>query len=106
MSNELIKLQKWYSAQCQPIDGVLSGQTPWQDRYGISISTSDNPAWNVDIDLAGTPLEGTAIPAYNINNGDADWVRCHIIDNHYYGIGDPSKLTVILNYFFQFQQDR
>ena len=105
MSNELIKLQKWYAAQCQSIESVPSGQTPWQDKYGISIGTSDNPAWNVTIDLAGTSLEGTTIPAYNIDNGDEDWVRCHIIDNHYYGIGDPSKLIVILNYFFQFQQD-
>lgn len=92
MPDELLKLQKWYAAQC-------NGE--WEHRYGITISTSDNPAWNVGIDLAGTTLEGAILPQYTEDNGDDDWFMCNIIDNKFNAVGDPSKLVVILNQFFQ-----
>jgi immunity protein 53 of polymorphic toxin system len=70
-------------------------------RYGIAINTSDNPAWNVIIDLAGTDLDGANMPEYEIDNGDDDWVQCRIVNNQFCGVGDPSKLVTLLKHFFQ-----
>jgi hypothetical protein len=101
MANELARLQKWYAAQCADLNDVKGNRAPWQHRYGIRISTSDNPAWNVGIDLAGTALDGANMSRYDVDNGDDDWVRCGVVNNPFSGIGDPSKLVVILNQFFQ-----
>ena len=101
MADELIKLQTWFAEQCEDIAEVEESRAPWQHRYGIAINTSDNPAWNVGIDLAGTALDGASMPVYDVDNGDEDWVRCSIVDNRFCGIGDPSKLMVILDKFFQ-----
>jgi len=92
-------LQKWYAEQCE--DDVAPGQTPWQHRYGVSISTFDNPAWNIRIDLAGTRMSGASMTPIDIDNGDEDWITCHIVDDTFCGIGDPSKLATILEAFFQ-----
>ncbi len=102
MPDELVKLQDWYAAQCEDIQwDVREGETPWQDKYGLRINTSDNPAWNVIIDLAGTDLDGVSMPLWEIDNSDDDWVRCLVGDNQFWGVGDPSKLVVILNKFFE-----
>jgi hypothetical protein len=101
MSDELLKLQEWFAAQCEDLAEVGELRTPWQHRYGITIDTLDNPAWNVGIDLAGTELDGVDMPEYRVDNGDDDWVICNIHDNRFGGVGDPSKLVVILYQFFQ-----
>jgi hypothetical protein len=90
------RLEHWYASQCE--DDDVPG-TPWQHRYGISINTSDNPAWNVVIDLEGTDLENVMIPQVQVENGDSDWYRCQIVDGRFGGVGDPLKLGVILRWF-------
>ena len=105
MSDELARLQKWYAAQCEDLDDVEGNRAPWQHRYGISISTFDNPAWNIRIDLGGTALEGISMIPINIDNSETDWFLCNIIDDQFSGVGDPFKLTVILNIFFDLLQE-
>ena len=46
--SELDRLQIWYKSQCNG---------DWEQQYGISIISCDNPGWWVKIDLEGTPLE-------------------------------------------------
>ncbi len=41
-------LEQWYAEQC---DGV------WEELYGITIQTLDNPGWDVTIQLIGTKYE-------------------------------------------------
>jgi len=101
MADELARLQEWYAAQCEDINDVGERETPWQDKYGIRINTSDNPAWNVIIDRAGTDRDGATMPSYEVDNGDDDWVQCRIGDNQFWGVGDPAKLVFILEQFFQ-----
>lgn len=126
MADELIKLQQWYAAQCEAVcmvsimgpDGArhflsfINGhffeeseedrdRTPWQHRYGLSISTIDNPGWCVAIDLAETSLAEAKMSAVEVDKGEHDWVTCKIEDNRFSGVGDPSKLTIILDYFLQ-----
>lgn len=101
MVNLIEKLQEWYASQCEADDTV--GKTPWQHRYGLSIYTLDNPAWNVGIDLAGTSLSGVTMEAINIDNSEDDWLICSIHDDRFGAVGDPSKLAAILELFFQLE---
>ncbi|MBC7528310.1 MAG: immunity 53 family protein [Chthonomonadaceae bacterium] len=104
MANELEKLQSWYAAQCEEMDD--SGVVPWQHRYGIGISTSDNPAWNVGIELTGTDMEGATMSTIKIYNTAEDWYQCNIQKDMFHGVGDPSKLVTILEVFFQLVSER
>lgn len=93
--NPLDRLAAWYASQC---DGS------WEHHNGISIATSDNPAWNVRISLVGTSAEGTHIPTFespDYLDNSSDWVRCWLSDkgDEYFGVGDPSKLPFIVDYF-------
>jgi len=98
MPDGLAKLEQWYAAQCA--ESARTGSR-WEHHYGITIGTSDNPAWNVGIDLTGTPLDGVTFEAVNIDNGDDDWLIMHVLENQFNGIGDPSKLQVILGRFLE-----
>ena len=104
MANELEKLQSWYAAQCEDINDSVA--VPWQHRYGIGISTSDNPAWNVGIELTGTDMEGATMSTIKIYNTDEDWYQCNIQKDTFHGVGDPSKLVTILEVFFQLVSER
>jgi hypothetical protein len=89
------KLEAWYLAQC---DGE------WEHSFGISIRTSDNPAWNVVIDIKGTTSEHSPIPTFRSANyleNDKDWVECRLSDDgaKFWGVGDPRKLIFIVEYF-------
>ena len=98
------KLEDWYRSHCE--EDNISGATPWQHRYGLNINTSDNPAWNIGIDLVGTELEGLCVPQVIIDNGENDWYRCQIQQNRFGGVGDPSKLGVMLKWFFDIVDER
>jgi len=45
--NALQQLQDWYFAQCNG---------DWEHRYGVTISTLDNPGWTLEVDLTNTCL--------------------------------------------------
>jgi len=75
--------------------------------HGISIVTSGNPAWNVRIALAGAASEGVQIPAFRSPDyleSSVDWVECRLSDDgtEFWGVGDPSKLEFILQYFLRY----
>jgi hypothetical protein len=86
----LEQLETWYKQAC---DGT------WEHSFGVSISTLDNPGWHVRIDLAGTPYETLAPRKIDVDNGDADWVRCWIEGKKFEGVGGPGKLEPILGVF-------
>ncbi|MEP6755152.1 MAG: Imm53 family immunity protein [Chthonomonadales bacterium] len=98
MISILTRLERWYADQCEEVNDT---GTPWQHRYGLGINTSDNPAWNIGIELTGTALEGISIPQFIYENGDNDWYQCQIQNNQFSGIGDPFKLEVMLAWFFE-----
>jgi hypothetical protein len=89
-------LQDWYSNQC---DGE------WEHSYGIRIDTLDNPGWEVTIDLIKTKIEGKEIPYQLIDKGENDWYGLSIKNNQFVGIGDPSKLIIILARFREVIED-
>jgi len=73
----------------------------------LSIVTSDNPAWNVVIDLEGTSAEGVQIPEFTWPHDPLqpnEWANCRLSEDgtKYWGVGDPTKLAFILEYFLGF----
>jgi hypothetical protein len=92
----LHELQKWFSAQCNG---------DWEHRYGINITTCDNPGWWVKINLEGTSLSNKHFEtkAENLDsNGfaaDSRWFKCHVENNVWNGAGDETKLEMILQSF-------
>jgi len=113
--NEIIRLQKWYSSQC-------NGE--WEHGHGISITSCDNPGWWVKIDLRGTALEARLFTPVELNVSAAqedriaggleldmcdrgsDWLLCRVKDKMFDGAGDPDKLQTILKTFLDWAEDR
>ena len=71
----------------------------WDNIYGITICTLDNPGWLVKIELSETPLAGKDYENFSIDNGDNDWIVCRVTNGVFEGIGDPYKLEEILVIF-------
>lgn len=53
MKSALKRLAEWYHAQCDDL---------WEHRWGISITTIDNPGFALKIELTGTQLERERTP--------------------------------------------
>ncbi len=49
MGEGLGALQAWFAAHC---DGN------WEQEYGVTIGTVEDPGWELRIDLVGTPARG------------------------------------------------
>jgi hypothetical protein len=90
MSDELQRLQQWYSSQC---DG------DWEHGFGASIGTIDNPGWSLDVDLTDTHLEGAIFDSVEIERSDSDWVNCRVEDRVFKGRGGALNLIEILSMF-------
>jgi hypothetical protein len=83
-------LQEWYDRQAR--DG-------WEHRYGMRISTLDNPGWTVTIDLRQTAAEGKTFEPVNEERGERDWIYCWVEEEQFEGRGGPQNLAEILAVF-------
>jgi hypothetical protein len=84
----LERIQAWHKAQ------VERGRDP---VLGIRIETlRERPGWNVQIDLAGTPLSGLKLAPYREGATERDWLAYRIKEDRFEGIGDPTKLQALL----------
>ena len=90
MKTKLIKLQEWYQRHC---DGE------WEHSWGIKIDTLDNPGWTVEINLQETIYENATWAPLFVDNNEEDWITCRKELGNFKGVGDPSKLEEILEYF-------
>ena len=91
MNDELSALQTWYAAQC---DG------DWEHQEGVEIGTLDNPGWRLEIDLAGTSLEGVEFRDVEENyEHKTEWLRCWIAENKFQAAGGPRQLTRMIRIF-------
>ena len=96
MENDLLTwLQDWYDAQAK--DG-------WEHRYGIRISTLDNPGWSVTVDLQETPLADRPFETVNLDRGERDWVYCWVEEERFEGRGGPHNLAEIVATFRTFEE--
>lgn len=84
----LERIQAWYKTQAE------RGRDP---TLGVRIETlHEKPGWNVQIDLAGTPLSGLKLAPYREGATERDWLAYRIRDDRFEGIGDPTKLQALL----------
>ena len=83
-------LQRWYTIHC---DG------DWEHEYGVSISTLDNPGWDVKINLEDTCLRNAQLEYKLIERSPTNWIGCTVKDGSFNGIGGPENLSEILTYF-------
>jgi hypothetical protein len=91
MENNLLSwLQTWYGARAVDC---------WEHRYGIRISTLDNPGWSVTADLRETGLEDRPFEAVNVERGERDWVYCWVEEGRFEGRGGPHNLADLLEVF-------
>jgi hypothetical protein len=83
-------LQEWYKSYC---DG------DWEHQYGISITTIDNPGWDLKVDIINTDIEGLEIDYQLIEINENDWYGFKADKYKFEAFGDPSKLeTLILKF--------
>ena len=76
----------------------LCGGT-WEHRWGIQISTLDNPGWAFKFDLIDTDLVDIPFNTVNIEIDENNWFMCRIQDGKFEGAGGPKNLTEILRTF-------
>jgi hypothetical protein len=70
-SDPLKHLQDWYSSQCND---------DWEQTYGISITTLDNPGWSLKVALTDTDLSDRVFEEVIFEGKDKnDWYQCKVI---------------------------
>ena len=88
---ELIgQLQQWYRDRC---DG------DWEQAYGLTIETRDDPGWRVQIDIEETPAESREFEAVRERRSPEDWCELWVENNVFHGAGGPGNLDEILRRF-------
>lgn len=93
----LIGLERWYLAQC-------NGE--WEHSYGVKLHTLDNPGWHLEIDLAGTSLDGKAYPAVDIEWAGDDWVNSRVEeDGRFHAYCGPTNLWGVVKAFLAWAED-
>ncbi|MBJ7449410.1 MAG: immunity 53 family protein [Parachlamydiales bacterium] len=88
-------IQNWYQSQC---DGN------WEHEFGLTITNTDNPGWDVEINLNETELDSLPFEKIKEDKGDNDWYYCLVRNNNFEGAGDPQKLNKILEVFKEWQE--
>jgi hypothetical protein len=89
----LLWLQQWYANQT---DGE------WEHKFGIEISTLDNPGWYLEANLKDTDLEGASFEKVALERTDDNWVRCSVDGEIFKGACGPKNLIELLDYFRNF----
>lgn len=97
MSDELNRLQRWYSAQCRGA---------WEHSFGVEIGAIDNPGWQVKIDLTDTQLEMAEYQAITVKRSEADWLHCNVVAGTFHGAGGADNLTEVLSTFLDWAESR
>ena len=86
VEDDLDWLMGWYLAQCDE---------NWEHRFGLSISTLDNPGWSLAVDLAGTAMEGRPLASISDNvdpaghPAGAAWLVCRLEEGQFKAFGGP-----------------
>jgi hypothetical protein len=80
-------IENWFTAQC---DG------DWEHSYGLSIESTDNPGWYVEIDLAATALADVEVPFSRNERSESDWMQFEIREGKFTASGGVRNLAEIL----------
>jgi len=88
--DEIKWLEKWYFSMCNG---------DWEHLYGVKIDTIDNPGWRIRIDLRETKYEKVQMSSIKCDKGPDDWYFCSIENGVFCGIGDVTKLSMMIHEF-------
>lgn len=94
--SRLGRLQSWYAARC---DGE------WEHQRGVVIGTLDNPGWNVEVSLVGTPLEGRPFADRIEERSEEDWVHFRVKDGVFRGYGGAENLVEMVEFFLAWAEE-
>lgn len=83
-------LEDWFGSQCDE---------DWEHSFGLSIETTDNPGWHVEIDLAETAWASVSFPFARTERSDYDWIQIEIREGKFSGSGGMKNLGEILRKF-------
>ena len=89
MSN-IAKLCSWYAGQCV---------YEWQEEFGITISTLDNPGWSLKIDLERTSLCEKPFAEIKSEVSDTDWLVARKNGKVFEAFGASLKLDEMIDVF-------
>src|SRR5437016_5806572 len=95
MANELGRLQKWYSSQCNG---------GWEHTYGVTIENIDNPGWMLKVQLTDTPRQDLQFRTLAVERSDADWIHRAVTDMQFRGSGGAQNLDEILGVFLDWAE--
>ena len=85
-------LSQWLLDQC---DG------DWEHENGVSITTLDNPGFQIEIDIKDARIAALNIRTGTVENSENDWYSYKIVDGRFIAAGDPLKLEFLLQTFKQ-----
>jgi hypothetical protein len=85
-------LEDWYVRQC-------NGE--WEHRYGVNITTLDNPGWRVSIDLNDTAKQNVSQAKVAIERTDDDWIFYWVAENRFEIACGPRNLTEAVRLFVE-----
>lgn len=83
-------IQNWFKNNC---DG------DWEHSTGIQIATSDNPGWEIEIDISNTSIANLELEWILNENNAQDWYGVKIEDQKFNAAGDAGKLKFLLGLF-------
>jgi hypothetical protein len=83
-------LQAWYVSQC---DG------DWEHSSGITISTLDNPGWNVKIDLPHRNAPANGYERLETHRSEDDWCVTWTEDDKFRAACGPTNLAEAIHRF-------
>lgn len=86
----IVQLEAWLSEQC---DG------DWEHTYGMTIETTDNPGWYVQIDLDETPLSDVVKPFHRSERSETNWIQFEIMESKFIGSAGIGNLMELLQCF-------
>jgi len=83
-------LVQWYAGECNG---------DWEQQYGVTIESLDNPGWAIKIDLKDTSVPVKRFAPVMVENSESDWHAFEIKEQAFFAYGDPSKLPFLIAAF-------
>ena len=93
MGDGLGALQAWFATHC---DGN------WEQEYGVTIETVEEPGWELRVDVVGTSLEAVVLPRESVGRSDDDWCEAWCDGYTFHAVGGLHNLDVLLGSFVSF----
>jgi Immunity protein 53 len=95
MEEGLGALQAWFAAHC---DGN------WEQEYGVTIGTVEDPGWELRVDVVGTPLAGSELLRERTVRTAENWFEARCDGYTFHAVGGPHNLDELLDSFMSFAE--